>query len=367
MKILFILEYYYPNIGGVEKLFKHLTESLAQNNHEILVITSRFDKNLTKNETINGVKIKRLNLKNRFLFTFFSIFSIVKYAKEYDLIHTTSYNAALPAWIAAKIFGKRSVITFHEVWGDLWVKLPYLSRAQKILFSYYEKLILKLKFDYYISVSEFTKNELIAAGINPQKIIKIYNGISKNEYKPLTNNAPQKFTFTYFGRLGVSKGLDLILPAAKMFLKNHPNSLFKFIIPKTPKILYEKILREVQNLDSKENIKLMHHLSFEKLSEEVSKSSCVLIPSYSEGFCFTAVEATALGVPVISSGLGALKETVSGKFILLSEHTAQGLFMALEQAHKGQFQYKKEKKFTFEESLKHYIEFYNQLTPVFKS
>ena len=28
MKVLFVLEYYYPNIGGVEKLFKTLAESL---------------------------------------------------------------------------------------------------------------------------------------------------------------------------------------------------------------------------------------------------------------------------------------------------------------------------------------------------
>jgi glycosyltransferase involved in cell wall biosynthesis len=361
MKILFILEYYYPNIGGVEKLFKHLTESLAQNNHEILVITSRFDKSLPKNEIINNVKIKRLNLNNRFLFTFFSIFSILKYAKQYELIHTTSYNAAFPAWIAAKILRKQSVITFHEVWGNLWNRLPYLSRTQKFLFSQYEQFILKLKFDFYISVSEFTKKELITSGIDKQRIIKIYNGINKNDYKTIYKNPPKEFTFTYFGRLGVSKGLNLILPAAKLFLDKYPSCNFKLIIPQTPKALYLEILNEIQDLNLNKNVKMMHHLSFEKLTEEVANSSCILIPSYSEGFCFTAVESNALGVPVITSGLGALKETVSGKHILLEDHTSQGIFDALEKAYHNQYQFKKEKNFDFNDSLKDYLKFYQNL------
>ena len=41
MKIIFFLEYYYPNIGGVETLFKNLIDSLAQENHKITIITAR--------------------------------------------------------------------------------------------------------------------------------------------------------------------------------------------------------------------------------------------------------------------------------------------------------------------------------------
>jgi len=42
-----------------------------------------------------------------------------------------------------------------------------------------------------------------------------------------------------------------------------------------------------------------------------------VIPSYSEGFCFAALEACALNIPVISSDMGALKETVSNKHLKL--------------------------------------------------
>ena len=134
MKILFVLEYYYPHVGGIEKLFKDIAEAMVQENHEVLVITNKYNNELPKNETINGVRIKRLNLKNRFLFTFLSLPLVLKYAKDFDFIHTTSYNAALPASLAGLFLNKKVIITFHEVWGKLWFKLPFMHRIQKTLF-----------------------------------------------------------------------------------------------------------------------------------------------------------------------------------------------------------------------------------------
>lgn len=361
MRILFILEYYYPNIGGVEKLFKDLAENLVVNGHEIMVITNRFDSSLKKEETINGVKIKRLNLKNRFAFTFFSNFGILPYVNKVDVIHTTSYNAAFPAWLTAKIFRKKSVITFHEVWGDLWKKLPYLNPIQKKLYSVYEWMILQLKFDHYIAISEFTKKKLIEHGIPQKRIELIYNGINLQEFKKKEEQEPEKFVFTFFGRLGISKGLDILIPAAKTFITKHPGCIFKLIIPKTPKGFYNELMDKIAQLQFGDNIQILHHLEFQELKNEISNSSCVVIPSYSEGFCFAAVETVALGVPIISSNLGALQETVSGKHIHMRSHTETELVDALERAINNDFDHIPEKEFKLQDSIKLYLSFYQNL------
>jgi hypothetical protein len=62
MKVLYVLEHYYPYIGGAEKLFKKLAESNVKAGNEAIVITTRFKKNLKKCEIISGVKIIRLNI-----------------------------------------------------------------------------------------------------------------------------------------------------------------------------------------------------------------------------------------------------------------------------------------------------------------
>lgn len=361
MKILFILEYYYPNIGGVEKLFKDLTENLAAQGHEILVITTQFDKKLPTSETIHGVHVKRLKLTNRFLFTFFSVFKILPLAKKYDFIHTTSYNAAFPAWMVAKLFRKKSIITFHEVWGDLWNELPYLSFFQKKLYSVYESFILKLNFDFYIAVSDFTKSKLIESGIPENKIRRIYNGININDYQTKSEASNGPFTFTYFGRLGVSKGLNIILPAAKQFIVNHPESIFKCIIPKIPQALFLEIISEIKRLEFGNKICLYHSLSFDDLKTEIKTSSCILIPSYSEGFCYAAVESKALKTPIISSGRGSLCETVTGKHIIMDSLDVNGLKNALEKAYMNNWSFVPEKEFLLKESIEHYLNFYQGL------
>ena len=361
MKILFILEYYYPNIGGVEKLFKSLTENLVSQGHSVEVVTTRFEKNLSKTETINGVNIRRLKLSNRFTFTFLSIFFMISNVRKCDIIHTTSYNAAFPAWLASKIFRKKTVITFHEVWGPLWRELPYLNKVQRFLFSSYESFILKLRFNLYIAVSDFTSKKLVDAGIPKDKIVKIYNGIDYDQYKTEQGDLASSFTFTFFGRLGVSKGLDLIIPTAKQFILKHPQSIFKLIIPKTPKAFYNRIIKDIRNLDLDDHIELMHQLSFDELKEEISKSHCILIPSYSEGFCFAAVETSALDVPVISSGKGALKETTLGRHIFMDTFNQEGLYNALERAYKNDFDYFDPKRFNLNSSIEAYLKMYKKL------
>ncbi len=359
MRILFVLEYYDPHVGGVEKLFKQLAENLANNGHEVLVITNAYDSSLKKQEVINGVNIKRLSLGNRFLFTFLSFPYITKVAKDFDLIHTTSYNAAFPAWIAGKIRGITTIITFHEVWGKLWFKLPYINVLQKSLFWFYEWVILKLSFDKYVAVSDATKRELIDQGINEDHVIRIYNGI---EYPEKVKRAPQKnFTICYLGRLGISKGLEILLPAFKEFVARYPETILKLITPSEPVSIYNRLNRQIDKLGVEKNVIWESNLKRKEIETELYQSSCVVIPSHSEGFCFVAAESAALGVPVISSDKAALKEVVSGRFIKLKKLDTESLIDALELAKSENYNELELKKFTIQQFIDGYIKLYRSL------
>lgn len=39
---------------------------------------------------------------------------------DIDGIHTATYGGAIPAWILAKIFRKKILLTVHEIFGKLW-------------------------------------------------------------------------------------------------------------------------------------------------------------------------------------------------------------------------------------------------------
>jgi glycosyltransferase involved in cell wall biosynthesis len=359
MHILFVLEHYFPYIGGAEKLFKNLAESLVKKGFKVTVATSKHQAMLPSHEIINGVEIIRLPFSNRFSFTFFSFIYLIKYIRKCDIVHTTSYNAALPAFFAGKLCRKPIYITFHEVWDRLWLSLPFYTNLQKISFYFFEKLILAFPFTKYIAVSTFTKISLINAGIPASKIIRIYNGLDYENLKitPLPNHS-NMHVFTYYGRLGASKGLDLLLDA--IYLLKQANFHFKcqLIIPKYPTAIYHKVLKLIEDYQLNEHIIIFHELSETELYQQIQSSSFVVIPSRSEGFCFVAAECSALDIPVVSSGKGALPETVSGRFIQLDELDAIQLKEAIEKAFKQEWQEKEIRLFTLEDMIHNYSHIY---------
>lgn len=365
MQILFVLENYYPNVGGVETLFKGLIEQLAAKGHKIKLITTRLDKSLPKIEYLSNITIYRYTYFNRYFFTAFAPLPVIKHAKSADLIHTTSYNAAIPAILGAIIRGKKTIITFHEVWGKLWFALPFMNRFSKWLHYIFEQAIIKLPFTKFIAVSNFTKNKLIEAGIDDGKVVKIYNGLNYSKFSndhensKISNNTI--FKMCYFGRLGISKGLDIILVAAKTLKTELTNSKLILIMPKTPKSFFEKILLLIKQYQLEQYVQLHHNLPKKKLYQTLKAVDCVLIPSYSEGFCFAAAECVALGVPIISSQKGALKEVVSGQYIEMEDLSSKSLVKAAKKAYNNDWQYKEVRKFHLKDSHQAYINLYEQM------
>ena len=361
MKVLFVLENYHPKIGGVETLFKLLCETLAQKGHEVRVITTHHP-GLATTEVLNGVHIQRLRITNRYLFTFLAFGSVFKWTKWADFVHTTSYNAGFPAGISGLILRKKVVITFHEVWGKLWLTLPFMPYLSKWAHRLYEWALLRIPFYRFVAVSEFTKNALRSAGIAENRIVRIYNGVDYADIpKRLEEPDNTVFTYTYYGRLGISKGLDVLLKAAHRFRKDIPASKLQIITAREPVGLLRQVQRMINELNLEDYVTLIHHLPFTELVRHIHESDCVVIPSYSEGFCFVAAETVAMNVPIISSHRGALPEVVSGRHIEMETLDSDALYRALVQARAGEYQHSPKRKYTLEENINGHLSLYEAL------
>ena len=360
MKIVFVLEHYYPYLGGAEKLFKQLAEALAAQGNEVIIATTKFKPELAEEEIHNGVLIRRIRCYNRFLFTIFSLPMLFRLCRQADIIHTTTYNAALPAWLVGKVYRKKTILTFHEVWGRLWFQLPFINRLQRYAFFAFENLITRLPFDHYIAVSEATSRSLQASGIPAEKIRRIYNGIDYERFKDYKHESPSLFTVMYFGRLGVSKGLDLLIPAWGVFSERHPEATLQLVIPQYPVALYQTIKQLIATHCQEKSIALFHDLSDHDLFHNISKVSAVVIPSYSEGFCFVAAEAAAIETPIISSGKKALAEVVSGNYLEMKDQTISALVTNLEQAYRNEWLHRPLQNFSLQRAMEYYLAFYEE-------
>ena len=353
-----ILEYFKPHLGGVETLFDHLAQELSTAGHQVTILTSNHTGDLPSIEVMDRITIHRINVISRYLFTWKAFFPAYRLSKEVDIVHTTSYNAGLPALLAALINRKKSIITFHEVWGKLWFRLPFSNKISALFHALFEKILLILPFNLFVAVSNATKKRILENGVPENRIKVIYNGLTyKNTKVPESKNK----VYTYFGRLGMSKGLDLLLPASIPFLKENPDYKLRLITPQKPAHIYQYLQKIIQKNQLEKQIEWKHEVPQQELENLLLSSKWVVIPSYSEGFCFAAAESAALGIPILASDKGSLPEVVSGLHLFFKPHSIDALTQTLKKASDQKWESKPLIKFELTQTVQSYLEVYQQM------
>lgn len=371
MRILFVCENYFPHHGGAEVVFKNLAENYVKRGHPVTVLTHRLPRT-KKNETINGVKIIRISsLNSRYLFTFLAIWKAISLARRHDLIQTTSFNGAPPAWLAARIVKKPVVITVHEVWSGRWQAITSFSWIKSIAHEILERLIYLLPYNRYICVSNATKNDLTKLNIPNHKVEVIYNGLDYDFWdKAKVNNKDLKkklgleknYVFFSWGRPGPTKGFSYLIKAFKIISEKSPQALLLLMLGKIKMHEFRRIeiFNLVNQLGLKERVKIIDSCSDEGLRNFICMVDCVIIPSTSEGFGYTTVESSALGTPVVVSSAGSIPEVVSGYHLIFKNRNIEDLADKAISATLGNFEFKKPKVFKWSESVDKYLEVYSK-------
>ncbi len=375
MKILFICENYYPHMGGAEVVFKNLAERYVQRGHTVTVLTQRLPKTVKK-EILNGVKIRRIpSFGSRYVFTFSSIPLAIKLAREHDLIQTTTFNGAPPAWLAAKLRSKKVALTVHEVWINKWRQVTGFSWLKSALHEFLEKSIYLLPFDHYICVSNATGNDLQNIGIKHHKITVAHNGldyefwneknVSEKEITEIRERLQLNGKFTYFswGRPGTSKGFEYLIKAVPHIVDKVPHSLLLLMLNPQQKYKkkYDELMLLIKRLKLEDNLKLIHPVSYQDLRKYIKAVDCVVVPSVAEGFGYTTVEAASMGIPLVVSNAGSLPEVVSGKFEIFENKNERDLALKVINVSQKKWQEKNIKKFSWGKTVQRYLEVYEKM------
>ena len=372
LKILFVLENYSPHIGGAEIVFKNIGEGLVKQGHQVSLVTHQL-KNTKKFEIINGVRVYRVPcFDNRYLFTFFSIPKVLKLAKKVDIIHTTTFNGAPPAWLASKICDKPCVITIHEVWVNQWQKITEMGRFKAFFHNTLEKLIYKLRFTQYVAVSNSTRNQLLKIKIPKSKTTTIYNGVDYHHWDPKRYNGEKvrerlklknNFIYLFHGRPGTSKGFEYLIKAVPTISKLIPNSKLLALVSKDVayKKNYKKIIQLIKKLKIQSNLILHNPVSYNEVPNYVKSTDCVVVPSLAEGFGFSAAEACAMNKPVVASNTTSLPEVVSGRYILVKAKNPIDIAKGVVKVYQKEYNNKKLKKFGLKENIDNYLKAYRKV------
>ncbi len=121
------------------------------------------------------------------------------------------------------------------------------------------------------------------------------------------NRSEAAFTLGVVSRLELIKGMDLVVPAFAEVLKAYPETQLLVVGDGTLRASMEE---QAAQLACADHIRFVGRQPQEELSQWYSQMDIVLMPSRSEGFGLTAIEAMAHGCVMVASDVGGLPEVV---------------------------------------------------------
>lgn len=229
---------------------------------------------------------------------------------QFNVIHAHDW-LTFPAGVYAKVIsGKPLIVHIHATEFD---RSGGDSINQEVYNIERTGMILA---DRVIVVSNYTKNILVEKyGINPSKIEIVYNGVNMNDYQYIESNrtlsafkARGYKIVSFVGRLTLQKGPDYFIKVAKRVLGFNKKILF--VVAGTGDMEHSLISLSA-DLGISQNIFFTGFLRGEELNMIYQMSDLFIMPSVSEPFGISTLEAIANGTPVLLSRQSGVSEVLS--------------------------------------------------------
>jgi glycosyltransferase involved in cell wall biosynthesis len=383
MELLFVLENYAPHVGGVETVFKTLCEGLVADGHRVTVVTHHIP-GTSLREVVNGVQVQRVRcFDSRYLFTFAAIPAVVRLANAADIVHTTTFNAAPPAWLAARIRGKPVLLTVHETWLGKWREYSNFGPVRAWVHDLLERLVFLPRFDRYACVSKSTARQLATAKPKiAERVMTVYNGFDPSPWRP-TRATPaatkslrkrlgltKRFVVLGYGRPGTSKGFEHLVRAFPAIKKAIPNAALVLVLNTAPQYAAElrrlkemaasMVSMETEN-DDATGITFLPSQRFPDLVTHIQLADCVVVPSLTEGFGYAALEAASAGVPVVATDGTSIPEVACGAHVLVPARDPAAIARGVVRVHDGKARRTPLRKFPWWTTIEAYEKIYREL------
>jgi len=322
MKIVQVVSYYPPHLGGMENCVKEISERLAKKGHQVEVFASDIDCNKGKLRSTKNLKIHYLK-SWQFAHTPIMpslFFKLLKISKD-SIMHVHIAQALVPevVYLVSKI---KKIPYIAHVHGD---SRP--SGKFGFLLPLYKKLFIKKilsKAEKVICLSKDYKQFFNKKyGINESKIIVIPNGVSEkffiNKEKKL-NKIPN---LLFVGRLSVEKNIPKLIEAISLL----KNKVILHIVGEGEK--KEELKKLI--FDKRMKIVILHgKKTGRELIDFYKHADIFLLASSCEGLPLTLLEAMASRTPIIASNIRGIREIIGNVGILISPPTSENFARAID-------------------------------------
>lgn len=311
-----------PHLGGVERYTYNLAQKLIEKGNEVTVVTSDISSK-TNYEVIDKIKVFRLPsinlLDGRYPVlkfwtgTYRRLYKKIE-KEQYDMVivNTRFYLHSICGVRYAKRHNQRAIVIDHGT--------SHLSVHNRILDAVggaWEHFITRIDYHYckeYYGVSEASCEWLKHFGINANGVL--YNAIDldaielikknkKADFRQIYNIPSSARVIAFTGRLLEEKGIIPLIESVEQLCAQR-DDVYLFLAG-------DGDLNEYVKEHQAEHIIPLGRLAFEDIISMLSDSDIFCLPSFSEGFSTSVLEAVACGCYVITTERGGSKEMITSR------------------------------------------------------
>jgi glycogen(starch) synthase len=229
--------------------------------------------------------------------------SVIAQQTTYDVIHAHDWLTYAAGIAAKKVSGKPLVVHVHATEFD--------RSGENVNQTVYDLERQGMEeADLVITVSHLTRQIVIDRyGINPEKVITVHNAVEptdRPELSEIKKHVPEKVV-TFLGRVTFQKGPDYFIEAANKVLKKDPN--VRFVMAGSGDLL-NKMIRRAAQLHIATKFHFTGFLNGPEVDTMFAMSDVYVMPSVSEPFGISPLEAMRSNVPVVISKQSGVSEVL---------------------------------------------------------
>jgi len=249
-----------------------------------------------------------------------------EYEERNDSIKIYHYAISSPLNEYFIATGGKKILLYHNItpseffkgFSNELVDLTEKGRRELILF--------KKKFDLIIADSDYNLSELKLLGFKNIKTFPImilrseYEGKFSRSYYEMFDDSKKNILFV--GRVSPNKKIEDLIKFISIY-KNLVSNNIRLIIAGNLKSVpeyFSSLLSMKKKFGlSIEDVFFTGHIPFDELLAVYNCADIFLSLSEHEGFCLPLIESTFFKLPVIAYDAGAVRETLDGSGLLLSD------------------------------------------------
>lgn len=294
----------------------HITEiakRLVRLRHHVIIISREIE---LKPKEVSIGDFNFVGDRVPFLRNFVFPFRSISFLRDFDIVHTHYHPCVFVGNLANKVLGKPHVFTYHgfapvRMWRDPKQRLKMIDHRIGTFFA------LRLGVGRVVAVSHYLKNELTKNYKIDESLVEvIYNGIDVERFNPNVrgNEIRQRYgledkpVVLYLGRLVPYKGVQFLIRAVPLILREVPNA--KFLIAGSMRYDMLNLHGITKSLGIEGSVIFTGFVPSGLVPKLYACCDVFCYPSLWEGFGLTPGEAEASGKPVVAFDTCAIPEVV---------------------------------------------------------